>query len=67
MILYFSMGNKEQLETFMNKSLFSRMMIVETGEFEFITTLYSNEFVVDVFMYFAFLGIFFIWKQTSLV
>ena len=38
----------------MNKSLFSRMMIVETGEFEFKTNLYSNKFVTEVFMVFRF-------------
>ena len=30
------------------------MMIVETGEFEFKTNLYSNEFVIEVFIVFRF-------------
>ena len=30
------------------------MMIVGTGEFEFKTNLYSNEFVIEVFMVFCF-------------
>ena len=38
----------------MNKSLFSRMMVVETGEFEFKTILYLNEFVIEVFIVFRF-------------
>ena len=38
----------------MNKFLFSRMIIVKTGEFEFKTNLYSNEFVIEVFMVFRF-------------
>ena len=34
--------------------LVSRMMIVKTGEFESKTNLYSNKFVVEVFMVFSF-------------
>ena len=30
------------------------MMIVETGEFEFKTNLYSNEFDIEVFLVFHF-------------
>ena len=38
----------------MNISLFSRIMVVETGGFEFKTILYSNEFVIEVFIVFRF-------------